>query len=161
MTLCVILRHLLFTFSSLVWCKYFPTNQTECVSKETFARHCVIIIVTSVLQDIDRLDHYGQLTGLKASQDVTYDSQVSLSLVKLSYLQGLSLVRASTTSTPRPSSAQTLRRTQSSCSTACLPRRRVTRSTERAECTGETKNTDIDIIKMSCFYIFSLLQVHI
>ena len=49
------------------------------------------------MQDIDRLDHYGQLTGLKASQDVTYDSQVSLSLVKLTYLQGLSLVRASTT----------------------------------------------------------------
>ena len=65
-----------------------------CQKKHSIRR---VIIWTSVLQDIDRLDHYGQLTGLKASQDVTYDSQVSLSLVKLTYLQGLSLVRASTT----------------------------------------------------------------
>ena len=28
-----------------------------------------------LFQDIDRLDHYGQLRGQQASQDVTYDSQ--------------------------------------------------------------------------------------
>ena len=85
---------LTFPFS---WCQYFPSDHTECdvcQKKHSIRR---VLIWTSVLQDIDRLDHYGQLTGLKASQDVTYDSQVSLSLVMLSYLQGLSLVRASTT----------------------------------------------------------------
>ena len=29
----------------------------------------------NVFQDIDRLDHYGQLSGVGANQDTTYNSQ--------------------------------------------------------------------------------------